>query len=129
SPGARDRRTRLEHLEVRGLRVHLDDADQLHGIDLDVARGELVVVTGPVGSGKSILVRALLGLVPNVGGAIRWNGEVVTGPSAFFVPPRAAYVPQVPRLFSEELADSVLLGVAPDGLDRALALARLRHDL
>lgn len=129
APGARDRHTRLDRLEVRGLRVHLDDADQLHGIDLDVARGQLVVVTGPVGAGKSILVRALLGLVPRVGGSIHWNGEVVDEPSAFFVPPHAAYVPQVPRLFSEPLTDSVLLGVSPDGLDRALALARLTHDL
>ncbi|QXC62788.1 ATP-binding cassette domain-containing protein [Aquihabitans sp. G128] len=54
---------RLDRLQVRGLRVHLDDTDQVDGVDLEVERGQLVVVTGPVGSGKSVLLRALLGLV------------------------------------------------------------------
>ena len=128
-PPDRCGRDRLEHLRVRGLRVHLDDTDQLRGLDLDLARGELVVLTGPVGAGKSVLVRALLGLIPTAGGTIAWNGEAVEDPSTWFVPPRAAYVPQVPRLFSEPLADTVLLGVDPAGLDRALRLACLDEDL
>ncbi|HEX2578123.1 MAG TPA: ABC transporter ATP-binding protein, partial [Aquihabitans sp.] len=45
------------------------------------------------------------------------------------VPPRVAYVPQVPRLFSETLADTVLLGIDPAGLDDAFALACLDDDL
>ena len=129
SPGERDHQTRLRHLKVRGLNVRLDGTEQLHGVDLDVRRGELVVVTGPVGSGKSVLLRSLLGLIPREGGTIHWNDDLVDDPSTVLVPPRAAYVPQVPRLFSEPLADSILLGVDPDALDRALALARLDDDL
>lgn len=128
-PARRAASHRLDQLTVRGLSVHLDDTDQVHELDLDVARGQLVVITGPVGAGKSVLVRALLGLVPRAGGTICWNGETVDEPSTVFVPPRVAYVPQVPRLFSEELADTVLLGVDPEGLDRALSLARLDDDL
>ena len=45
------------------------------------------------------------------------------------VPPRTAYLPQVPRLFSEPLADTVLLGVDAAGLDEALRLACLDDDL
>lgn len=129
SPGERDTRTRLRRLQVRGLHVRLDGTDQLRGVDLDVERGELVVITGPVGAGKSVLIRALLGLIPRHGGSIRWNDEPVDDPATVLVPPRAAYVPQVPRLFSESLADSVLLGVDADGLDRALRLVQLTDDL
>jgi len=120
---------RLQRLEVRDLHVHLDETDQVCGVDLDLVRGQLVVVTGPVGSGKSVLLRALLGLVPRAQGSIRWNGEDVTDPSTVLVPPRVAYVPQVPRLFSESLADTVLLGLEPQGLAEALALACLDDDL
>ena len=119
----------LHRLEVRGLSVHLDETDQATEIDLDVQRGQLVVITGPVGSGKSVLLRAVLGLVPRAAGEIRWNGTIVDEPYTLMVPPRVAYVPQVPRLFSERLADTVLLGVDDLGLDRALTLACLDEDL
>lgn len=120
---------RLRTLQVQGLHVRLDGTDQVAGVDLDVHRGQLVAITGPVGSGKSVLLRALLGLVPRAEGTINWNGVPVEDPSAVLVPPRVAYVPQVPRLFSEPLADTVLLGVEAAGLDRALTLARLDEDL
>lgn len=125
----RRRPDRLEHLAVRGLTVRLDGTEQVRDLDLDVARGQLVVVTGPVGSGKSVLLRAVLGLVPRASGTIEWNGAVIEDPSTILVPPRAAFVPQVPRLFSEPLADTVLLGVDGSGLDAALRLATLDEDL
>ncbi|MFN8019857.1 MAG: ABC transporter ATP-binding protein [Acidimicrobiales bacterium] len=128
-PSQRTGHDRLHHLGIRGLGVRLDGTEQLHDIDLDVARGQFVVVTGPVGAGKSVLLRALLGLVPRHAGSITWNGTEVPDPSVHFVPPRAAYVPQVPRLFSEPLADTVLLGHHPDGLAAALERARLDDDL
>jgi ATP-binding cassette subfamily B protein len=127
--GRRSPATTLQRLEVRDLHVHLDDTDQVAGVDLDVGRGQLVVVTGPVGSGKSVLLRAVLGLVPTRSGSVRWNGELADDPSTVLVPPRVAYVPQVPRLFSETLADTVLLGIDPAGLDDAFALACLDDDL
>ncbi|MCU1455893.1 MAG: transporter, ATP-binding protein [Acidimicrobiales bacterium] len=129
APARRSGPDRLDHLAIRGLSVRLDAAAVLDGIDLDVRRGQLVVVTGPVGSGKSLLLRSLLGLVPRAGGEVRWNDEVVIDPSVFLVPPRTAYVPQVPRLFSEPLADTVLLGADGTGLADALRLACLDDDL
>lgn len=120
---------RLDRLVVEDLSVRLDQAAVLHSISLEVCRGQFVVLTGVVGSGKSLLLRSLLGLVPHTGGAILWNGEPVDEPSTFLVPPRAAYLPQVPRLFSETLADTVLLGADPLRLAEALRLACLDDDV
>lgn len=96
-------------------------------VSFEIAAGELVVVTGAVGSGKSTLLRALLGLVDS-SGTVTWNGEAIE-PAEFLVPPRAAYLPQVPRLFSESLADTVLLGLAIDDLEAALWTACMESDV
>jgi ATP-binding cassette, subfamily B, bacterial len=128
-PQARTGRGRLEVLELRGLTVAHPGGGGLVGVDLTIERGTLTVVTGPVGAGKSTLLRALLGLVPWEAGELRWNGDLVVDPSTVLVPPRAAYVPQVPRLFSEPLADAVLLGVRGEGLLDAISLACLDQDV
>jgi ATP-binding cassette, subfamily B, bacterial len=121
---------RLDSLVVDGLTVVHDQAGHgVHAIDLEVRAGELVAVTGQVGAGKSTLLRGLLGLVEASSGRITWNGAEVADPSSFMVPPRVAYLPQVPRLFSESLADTILLGLPDDHLHRALWLACLDEDL
>jgi ATP-binding cassette subfamily B protein len=120
----------LRELRADGLTVaHPGSGRGIVDVDLVVRRGELVVVTGPVGSGKTTLLRALLGLVAAERGAVLWNGTVVPDPSRLLVPPRAAYLPQVPRLFSEALADTILLGEPPDGLDAAFRMTCLDEDL
>ncbi|MFP4513208.1 MAG: ATP-binding cassette domain-containing protein [Acidimicrobiales bacterium] len=121
---------RLDRLQVLSLTVEHDTAGHgIHDIDLDVRGGELVVVTGQVGAGKSTLLRGLLGLVEPSAGTIAWNGGQLHDPSEFLVPPRVAYLPQVPRLFSESLADTILLGLPDDELHHALWLACLDDDL
>jgi ATP-binding cassette subfamily B protein len=104
-------------------------APGIHGVDLVVERGTMTVVTGPVGSGKSTLLRAVLGLVGRRGGEVLWNGEPLDDPGRALVPPRAAYVAQAPRLFSEPLSDAILLGVDRAGLDEAVRLACLDEDV
>jgi polar amino acid transport system ATP-binding protein len=49
-------------LTLRGLRLTRGDRTILGGVDLDVRRGELVVVRGPSGSGKTTILRAVAGL-------------------------------------------------------------------
>ena len=89
--------------------------------------------SSPAGSaaGKTTLLHALLGLLPRDAGEVRWNGRPVDDPGAFFVPPRSAYTPQVPRLFSETLRENLLLGWPDDpaALDRAVRAAVLEPDL
>ena len=122
----------FESLTVRGLTfVHPASGRGVVDVDLDVERGSLVVVTGRVGSGKTTLVRAVLGLLPADAGRIAWNGRDVADPGTFLVPPRCAYTPQVPRLFSGPLAENVLLGLdrPAEALARAAHGAVLEHDL
>jgi ATP-binding cassette, subfamily B, bacterial len=102
----------LRSLEVRGLTaVHPGSGRGVHDISLILVAGTLTVVTGPAGAGKTTLLRALLGLMPIQGGELLWNCEPVEDRAAFLVPPQCAYVPQVPRLFSEPLRDNLLLGL------------------
>ncbi len=103
----------------------------LHEASFSISRGEFVVITGRIGSGKTTLVRGILGLLPLSSGRILWNDRVVDDPSAFFVPPRSAYTPQVPQLFSDTLRDNILMGrdVGVDRLDAALRLAVLEDDV
>jgi ATP-binding cassette subfamily B protein len=118
----------LRWLAVRGLGYrHLDGTLGIDDVSFELAAGTFTVVAGRVGAGKTTLLQAVLGLVPAVG-AIEWNGAIIEDPAAFLVPPRTAYTPQVPQLFSETLADNVLLGWEGD-LDRALRLAVLEDDV
>jgi ATP-binding cassette subfamily B protein len=121
----------LEALGVRGLSCRHDGGGGIRDIDLALRAGTLTVVTGRVGSGKTTLLRALLGLLPAEAGEIRWNRRPVTDPAEFFHPPRAAYVAQVPKLFSESLLDNVLMGwpASDDDLDEAIRLAVLEEDV
>lgn len=102
-------------------------------ISFTLQRGSLTVITGPVGSGKTTLLRVLLGLLPRQSGRLYWNRHEITDPGNFLVPPRAAYTPQMPQLFSASLRDNLLLGQEDAGNDaqmaRAIAMAVLEQDL
>jgi len=101
----------------------------IHDISLKIERGSFTVLTGRIGSGKTTLLRVVLGLLPRSGGTLRWNGEIIEDPASFMVPPRTAYTPQVPRLFSDSLRDNILMGMHADGLDSALTAAVLEADI
>ena len=123
---------RLESLEARGLTFLYPGSDRgIRDVDLKVTRGSLTVITGRVGSGKTTLLRAVLGLLPAQAGELRWNGAVVNDAAGHFVPPRTAYTPQVPRLFSEPLRDNILLGLpeADADLGGAVRTAVMEPDL
>lgn len=117
-------------LSVRGLRYVYEGGRGILGADFDLGPGELVVITGRIGSGKTTLLRALQGLLP-ASGQILWNGRRVADPAAFFTPPRSAYTPQVPALFSDSLAENLRLGLnaGDDELLEALKAAAMERDL
>jgi branched-chain amino acid transport system ATP-binding protein len=57
-------------LEIRDLRAGYGGANVLHGIDLTVDPGEIVVVLGANGAGKTTLMRAITGLIGHTGGVL-----------------------------------------------------------
>lgn len=118
----------LRRLDLVGFgAVHEDGTVGVRGLDLTVRRGELVLVVGPVGSGKSSLLRALAGIVHHVGD-LRWNGDPVVDPEAFLRPNQVGYVAQLPRVLSGTVADNIRLGHEVDPVD-AVSTAQLDHDL
>ena len=122
----------LRELRVEGLTYHYPGTPAgIADVDLVLPGGSFTVVTGRIGSGKTTLLRAILGLLPADAGTVRWNGEVVADPAESFVPPRAAYTPQVPRLFSLSLRDNLLLGRTDpeERVEEAIRAAVLEPDL
>ena len=64
-------------LQVRGLRKNFGRQEVLRGIDFEVRPGEIFVIMGPSGSGKSVLLKHLIGLEPPDAGEILINGESI----------------------------------------------------
>jgi len=116
---------RLESLVVSDISYHYPTSENDQGlqrVSFKLQRGDFVVITGRVGSGKSTLVRILSGLLNPDSGEIQWNGQPVNDPATFFRPPRSAYTAQVPRLFSEPLRDNILLGLPEEKVDLPSAI-------
>jgi phospholipid/cholesterol/gamma-HCH transport system ATP-binding protein len=65
-------------IEVRGVRTQFGTKKVLRGIDLDVEKKELVSIIGESGTGKSLFLKHLVGLVPVTEGTIRFDGRDVT---------------------------------------------------
>ena len=63
---------------VSGLRKAYDGRAVLDGVDFQVARGESLAIIGRSGSGKSVLLRQLVGLEPADGGRIAFDGQEIT---------------------------------------------------
>jgi ABC-type multidrug transport system fused ATPase/permease subunit len=108
--------------------IHDDGTVGASGVDLTVGSGELVLLVGQVGSGKSSLLSALAGLVASTG-EVRWNGTRVEDPQAFLRPGRVAHVAQVPRVLSGTFTDNVRLDHADRAVLPALETARLLPDV
>ena len=123
---------RLQTLAVSNLTYRYPESGRgIQYVGFTLQRGTLTVITGRVASGKTTLLRALLGLLPIDEGDMRWNGELVSDPANFFVPPRSAYAPQVPRLFSDTLKENILIGLPEDDatLESAIKTAILERDV
>ena len=122
----------LERLELRGVTyLHPAGDAGIRAIDLTLERGSFTVITGRIGAGKTTLLKVLLGLLPLQTGELLWNGAAITQPGRFMTPPRVAYTPQTPRLFSDTIAGNISLGapLAEDSLAAAIHDAVLEPDL
>ena len=68
-----------EVLRVEGIRKAYDDNEVLHGVDLEVRRGDRLVIMGPNGIGKSTLLKIMVGGLEPDAGSIEWGYETHPG--------------------------------------------------
>jgi putative ABC transport system ATP-binding protein len=96
-------------LELQDLTVELSGRTILKGIDLRLEAGEKVVLRGPSGSGKSSLLKAILGVLPVASGRILYNDAEVGPDNIRAFRRHVAYVAQEPVLGGETARDALLL--------------------
>ncbi len=99
-------------LRITGLRFQPNGRAVLDGLDLEVSGEGISVVLGPNGTGKTLLLRLLAGLLPADGGTIRW-GEAAS-PSE-----RLAMVFQQPMLLRMSVFTNVEFALRPQALTSA----------
>ncbi|HEV8201766.1 MAG TPA: ABC transporter ATP-binding protein [Candidatus Polarisedimenticolia bacterium] len=104
----------------------------LHGVDLDVPAGATIGLVGPVGAGKSTLVRLLAAVFPVGRGMLLFDGHDFNDLPTRGLREQIAVVPQETFLFSRTLAENIALG-RPDApradIERAAEIAQLTRDL
>ena len=93
-------------------------SDTLCNITLNIRKGEMLAVTGAVGSGKSSLLTAILGELPVRTGTVSYHGKV-------------AYVPQIPWVFSGTVRENILFGLPfdEDRFQHVVHICSLTKDL
>ena len=89
-------------LDVEGLHAHYGQAHVLQGVDLRIEPGSVLAMMGRNGAGKSTTLKAIMGLVPPSGGAVRLAGEALSGLGPHEIARRGlGYVPEDRRIFTE----------------------------
>ena len=90
----------------------------VHSINLEVARGDLVMIVGKVGSGKSSLLKSVLDMLHVSAGYVQSHGTI-------------AYVPQESFLINDRVRENIVFGLEmdPERYQAAIELTELRADL
>ena len=113
-------------LELRQIRVSYGRTEVVHGIDMSVARGEVVGMIGPNGAGKSSILRSICGLVPPSEGRAMFEDIVLTGMAPEQISRLGiALVPEGRHVFKTlTVAENLRLGTRSNGdsasIERAL---------
>lgn len=116
-------------LELTGVNCFYGKVQVLHGLSLELARGEVLCLLGRNGAGKTTTLKTIMGLLKPRSGSIRLDGTELTALPAHEIPKRGvAYVPQGRRLFSElSVEENLTIGLmarnrSHDTLERVLEL-------
>lgn len=99
-------------LVIAGLNAHYGDFQALYGIDLSVAKGEVLAIIGSNGAGKSTLMRSISGLMANKADQIVYRGEAIGALRADEVAAHGiALVPEGRQLFeSLTVEENLIIG-------------------
>ena len=113
-------------LSVRNLTVHYGPIQAVRGIDLDVAKGEIIALLGANGAGKSSTLNAIMGLIPASGGEIRLQDQPVAGlPPEAIVRRGMTLTPEGRQVFSDlTVAENLTLGSFVKGTRSAETTAK-----
>ncbi|MEA4933571.1 MAG: ABC transporter ATP-binding protein [Lawsonibacter sp.] len=115
-------------LKITDLQVSFGQMDVLHGISLEVERGELISVIGPNGAGKTTLIRSIMGLKEIHSGKIEYEGQDITHVPAW---KRAelgiGYVPEGRRVFGNLTVEENLRLGAYRVTDKATIRPNIDH--
>jgi branched-chain amino acid transport system ATP-binding protein len=88
-------------LEIRDLHAFYGESHILHGVSLNVLKGEVVTLLGRNGAGKTTTMRSIMGIVGKRTGSIRLNGAELVGlPSNRIAKLGIGYVPEERGIFS-----------------------------
>jgi urea transport system ATP-binding protein len=101
-------------LSVKNIHQYYGGSHILRDVSLDVAPGQVTVLLGRNGVGKTTLLKSLMGLVPIKSGAIEFNGQAITGATPY---QRAragiGFVPQGREIFARlTVEDNLRMGLA-----------------
>ncbi len=125
-------------IELRDVtfRYDADAAPVLTGVDLSLDEGELVLVAGRTGTGKSTLLRMLNSLVPRFSGGVLSGDVIVDGTSVVDVPPRelahlVGHVTQDPQagFVTDTVEEELAYGMEQLGVDPATMRRRVEETL
>ncbi len=99
-------------LSIRGLEVGYGAISALHGIDLDVNKGEIVTLIGANGAGKTTTLRTISGLLKPRRGTVVFNGNDITGVKPHVITARGvSHVPEGRGIFANlTVLDNLELG-------------------
>jgi branched-chain amino acid transport system ATP-binding protein len=122
-------------LELQSLNVAYGKAQVLRDLSLQVNPGEILCLLGRNGAGKTTTMKAIMGLLPLMSGAVVLDGQILSDLQPHNVPKAGiGYIPQGRRLFGElTVAQNIEIGMlargsAPEVLDGVLELfPRLRE--
>ena len=120
-------------LEVTGLRAGYLDTTVIRDLSLSVPAGEVAVLIGPNGHGKTTLLRAISGLITPSAGRVVLDGQDVTGrPAERIAALGLVHVPQGDGLFAEmTVEENLMMGAFPAASwrERRAGLARIYGQL
>lgn len=94
-------------IDIENITIRFGHLTLFRGLDLQVRRGESVCICGGSGSGKTSLLKAILGFVPLSEGLIRVDGTVLTPKTADPIRRKIAWIPQELSLPSEWVSEMV----------------------
>jgi branched-chain amino acid transport system ATP-binding protein len=107
-------------LAVENLHAYYGRAHILHGLTLAMGEGEVLVLIGRNGAGKSTTMKALIGLVRPAEGSIRFAGQEIAGRTPFAIARLGlGYVPEERRIFTDlTVTENLEVGRKPGNGDR-----------